>query len=253
MFTSADAYDRFVGRYGATLAQAQIEAAGVGPTDTVLDVGAGTGALTATLADMVGAHRVAAVEPSESFATACAERVPGADVRVGSAETLPDFGRPFDVVLSQLVVNFMTDAVAGVRAMRAVTRAGGTVASCVWDYAGEMTLLRAFWDAALELDPQAPDEARTMSYCTRSELSGLWRAAGCSEVRTDALYATADYLDFDDLWAPIPAGIGPAGAFCATLAPDQRETLRAAVWRRLGSPQGPFTLRARAWFVRGTA
>jgi SAM-dependent methyltransferase len=253
MFSSADAYERFVGRYGASLARALLEAAGVGPSDSVLDVGCGTGALTATLADVVDAGNVAAVEPSGSFAATCAQRVPDADVRVGSAEALPDFGRHFDVVLSQLVVNFMADADAGVRAMRGATRSGGTVASCVWDYAEGMTLLRLFWDAALELDPQAPDEATTMPHCTPDALRRLWERCGLRDVQTDALHATADYVDFDDLWTPILGGVGPAGAFCASLPPDRQKALKDGLWSRLGSPSGRFTLRARAWFVRGIA
>ena len=32
-----------------------------------------------------------------------------------------------------------------------------------------MTMLRVFWGAALELDPAAPDEGRTMRYCTDDE------------------------------------------------------------------------------------
>jgi SAM-dependent methyltransferase len=76
---------------------------------TALDVGCGPGALTAALAAVLGAGNVAAVDPSEPFVAACRARVPGADVRVGSAEALPDFVRHFDVVLSQLVVNFLGD------------------------------------------------------------------------------------------------------------------------------------------------
>ena len=130
MFDSADAYERFIGRYGPALAEAHVAAAGVERGQFALDVGAGTGALTAVLADVLGAPNVAAVDPSEAFVAACAARVPGADIRVGSAEALPPFGRRFDVVLSQLVVNFVTDAEAGVRAMRAAAAPGGTVASC---------------------------------------------------------------------------------------------------------------------------
>ena len=80
----------------------------------------------------MGADHVAAVDPSEPFVEMCRRRVPGADVRVGTAEKLPDFGARFDVVMSQLVVNFMTDAAAGIRAMRAAARPGGIVTSCVW-------------------------------------------------------------------------------------------------------------------------
>jgi hypothetical protein len=81
-------------------------------------------------------------------------------------------------VLSQRVVNFMTDAEAGVGEMARVTRRGGAVASCVWDYAGEMTLLRAFWDAAREVEPErgaAEDEGVVMRWCGEGELAELWR------------------------------------------------------------------------------
>jgi hypothetical protein len=159
----------------------------------------------------------------------------------------------FDVVMSQLALNFMDDTVAAVRAMRAAARAGATVTSCVWDYAGGMTMLRAFWDAALELDPDAPDEGRTMRYCSPEELRELWVDGGLADVRTDAIHADADYVDFGDYWAPFPTGLAPSGSYCASLDARRQGALRDACFRRLGSPSGPFTLRARAWFVRGRA
>ena len=253
MFASAEAYDRHVGRYGPALSRAHLAAADVKLGDVVLDVGCGPGSLTSALAGLVGADRVAAVDPSPAFVEACRARVPGADVRVATAESLPDFGRTFDVVLSQLVLNFMSSAEAGVAAMRDAARENGTVTSCVWDYAGEMTLLRGFWDAALELDPGAPDEGTTMRYCSPRELRQLWKSAGLRDVGTTDLVVEADYADFDDLWAPFPTGLGPSGAYCVSLPPDEQEALRDAYFRRLGSPRGHFTLSARAWLVRGVA
>jgi len=99
----------------------------------------------------------------------------------------------------------MADAEAGVAEMRRVARR--TVGSCVEDYAGGMTILRAFWDAALELDPDAPDEGRTMRYCTPGELRSLWTSAGLREVEKQALVVVADYGDFDNYWSPFPTGI----------------------------------------------
>ncbi len=251
MFASTEAYDRHVGRYGAALSRAHIEAAGVRPADRVLDVGCGPGALTQALAETVGPERVAAVDPSASFVEVCRRRVLGADVRVGTAEELPNFGTRFDVVMSQLVVNFMTDAVAGVQAMRAVARPRGLVTSCVWDYADAMTMLRVFWDAALELDPDAPDEGKTMRHCSEHELSALWEHCGLDDVQSGQLVVEASYDSFDDYWAPFPSGLGPSGAYCASLDPDSQNALRLECFRRLGEPSEPFTLRARAWFVRG--
>ena len=253
MFTSTEAYDQHVGRYGPALSHAHIATVGIPRGGRALDVGCGPGPLTEALAQVLGPNRVAAVDPSEPFVERCRHRVPGADVRVGAAENLPDFGIAFDAVMSQLVVNFMADAVAGVRAMRATARPGGLVTSCVWDYAGDMTMLRVFWDAALELDSDAPDEGRTMRYCSRDELDELWRQCGLRDVETGELVVQASYDDFEDFWRPFPTGLGPSGAYCASLDPTRRHALREGCLRRLGEPQGSFTLAARAWFVRGVA
>jgi hypothetical protein len=159
-------------------------------------------------------------------------------------------------VLSQLAVNFMRDAHAGVREMARVARPGAVVACCVWDYAGEMTLLRAFWDAAREVDASggaAADEGVTMAWCGEGELAPLWRAAGLTDVRAGALTASAAYSGFDDLWSPFPTGVAPSGAFCASLADDRQAALRAALRERLGVGDGPFELTARAWAVAGRA
>src|SRR5690349_9393508 len=106
----ADAYDRLVGRYGPQLGAALLAFAGVEPGMTALDVGCGPGALTHELAARLGAGNVSAVDPSEPFAAACRARNPGVHVAVAPAEELPFGDASFDFVLSQLVVNFMSDA-----------------------------------------------------------------------------------------------------------------------------------------------
>ncbi|MEA2360915.1 MAG: hypothetical protein QOD71_60 [Thermoleophilaceae bacterium] len=252
--TSAETYDRHVGRYAADLGAALTAFAGVAPGMRALDVGCGPGALTAVLVERLGTAKVSAAEPSEPFAAACRARLPGVEVVDAAAEALPFADGAFDATLSQLVVNFVPDAEAGVREMARVTRAGGIVASCVWDYAGEMTLLRAFWDAAREVDPAgaaAADEAVVMRWCGEGELGTLWEAAGLTQVRTAQLVVRAGYAGFDDLWAPFPTGVGPAGAYCASLGEDRRGALRSADRRRLGVGDDPFELTARAWAVAG--
>ena len=251
----AAAYDRFVGRYSEQLARALVAKLEIEPGRRVLDVGCGPGALTAVLAEIVGAEATAAVEPSEPFAAACRERVPGADVRVAAAEALPFGDESFDLTLSQLVVNFLPQPLAGLREMGRVTKPGGTVAASVWDYAGEMTMLRAFWDSAIELDLDrawAFDEAKRFQGCTPHHLPNLWAAAGFRDARAGEIVVSAHYDDFADLWAPFTAGVGPAGEYCATLSERDRDALARALHRRLGSPEGPFDLSARAWMVAGT-
>src|SRR5882724_8985645 len=138
-----DAYARFMGRYAEPLAVVFAAFAGVDDVDKVLDVGCGTGALTAHLRSL-GAE-VAAIDPSPPFIDAIRERFPDVDVRRGTAEELPYDSASFDAALAQLVVHFMTDPVIGLTQMRRVTRRGGVVAACVWD--GQTGALAPFWDA----------------------------------------------------------------------------------------------------------
>jgi SAM-dependent methyltransferase len=253
---AADMYERFVGRYAPALSRALIEAVGIGPENRLLDVGCGPGGLAQALAAVVGAENVSAVDPSEPFVAICRAQLPGADVRVAAAEELPFEDDSFDGAFAQLVVNFMSDAKRGVGEMKRVVKPGGAVAACTWDYADAMTMLRAFWDSARDVAPDEAaraDEGATMRYSTLEELTGLWRAVGLDDVTGGELWVIAQYEDFDDLWAPFPSGIGPAGAFCAALAPERQEALRTAFARRLGDPTGPFELRARAWYAVGSA
>jgi SAM-dependent methyltransferase len=249
---AADSYDRYMGVWSRPLGAALAAAAGIKPGDHVLDVGCGTGALTETLVARAGPAAVAAVDPSETLVAACHAATPGADVRQASAERLPFPDDTFDVTLSQLVVNFMSDAPAGVREMRRVTRPGGVVASCTWDYREGMTMLRVFWDAAVSVDPSAPDESE-MRYCSPCELESLWLDVGIGDVSSGSLTVTHVYDGFEDLWSRFELGIGPGGAYFVALDADRRERVRQESFRLLGSPEGELELTARAWVVRGTA
>jgi ubiquinone/menaquinone biosynthesis C-methylase UbiE len=251
----AEVYDRFVGRYSPGLAAAMSQAAGVRAGQRALDVGCGSGALVAAVTDVVGAANVAAIDPSEPFVEAARARVPGARVLVGSAEALPFADGEFDATLSQLVVNFLDDPEQGLREMSRVTREGGVVAGCVWDYGGEMTMLRVFWEAAVALDPERAGpqiEAHTMRFARPDELRALWQSAGLADVEVRPLVVEASYENFEDLWSPFPTGVGPAGAYTASLDGEAQSSLRDEFARRLGEPLGSFTLSARAWCAVGT-
>jgi SAM-dependent methyltransferase len=173
---------------------------------------------------------------------------------VAVAEELPFAADSFDAALAQLVVQLMDDRDAGVADMIRVTRPGGVVAACVWD-STTMPLLRAFWDAALTVAPEragAIDDGRRVGYDRPDELGDLWQARGLVDVSTGELWVRADYDSFDDLFEPFAAGTGHSGACYASLDRAGQERLRAETRERLGEPDGPFTLTARAWWVRGS-
>lgn len=250
--TSADVYDRFVGRYSPALAQALIGAAGVRAGDRALDVGCGPGALTGELVALLGADHVVAADPSQPFVEACRARYPGVQVELAAAESLPFDDDGFDVALAQLVVNFMEDPRAGVGEMSRVTRPGGAVAGAVWDYGGKMTLLRSFWDAAAAVDPSTGQrDERHVRMATTAELNDLWSEVGLAEVNATDVVVSAGYDSFEDLWQPLELGVGPAGAYAASLTPQLRDALKQNLRTRLGVGESPFRLTARAWIVTG--
>lgn len=244
MFDVSDgAYDRFMGRYSVRLAPVFADFAGVSAGARVLDVGAGTGALTSELVRREA--DVAAVDPSPSFVAALERRLPEVDVAHGPAEELPWPEASFDAALAQLVVTFMSDAPAGVREMRRVVRPGGVVAVCMWDREG-MEMLSAIHRTQRALTPDAPTaEARTR-YRSREELAGLLG----EDADVELLEVEAGYTGFDELWDSVVDGAGPAGAWAKTLDETGRATAREELHRQLGSPSGPFALAARAWAAR---
>ncbi len=252
----AEAYARFVGRYSGALAETTISRLGLRSEWDVLDVGCGPGPLTGALIERADQGSIAAVDPSEQFASACAERHPEADVRVAPAEELPFEDGSFDAVLSQLVINFLPDPGVGLTEMRRVAKQGGILAASVWDYTDGMTMLRSFWNAAVTTDPEGAgplDEARRMKPSTPDALTELWEATGLLETAVDAITVSGTYENFEDLWHPFTLGVGPAGSYCASLSAERQARLAEAYRRSLGSPDGPFELSARAWLVRGRA
>ena len=247
---AAEAYDRFMGRYSVPLSPQLVDLAGVGEGQRVLDVGCGPGALTAELIRRVGSASVTAVDPSEPFVEAVAARYPGVIVRRAAAEGLPFPEDSFDATLAQLVVHFMTDPVAGLAEMARVTRSGGVIAACVWDFAGGRAPLSVFWAAARELDQDVDDESH-LAGVREGQLVELMMDAGLRDVTGSALSVSLEHPTFDAWWEPYMGGVGPAGGFVASLSAVRQAELRELCRARL--PKAPFVQTAYAWAARGLA
>lgn len=239
-----------MGRYSEPLAAQFVEWLSPPATSTALDVGCGPGALTAVLADRYGAARVHAADPSPRFRAAVSERLPGVDVREASAADLPWEEEEFDLTVASLVVHFMPDPVAGLTEMRRVTKAGGLVAATVWDLAGQRAPVSLLRLAALDLDPEAPGE-EGLPGARRGQLADYFSRAGLKEIKETELEVCVTYGSFDEWWEPNTLGVGPAGDFVRSLAPDRRERLRERCRERTGA--APFEISGTAWAVSGRA
>jgi hypothetical protein len=132
--------------------------------------------------------------------------------------------------------------------MARVTRAGGVVAACVWDHGGGRGPLSPFWSAARSLEPGVHDESR-LAGASEGQLTELFEAAGLREIEETALSVSIAHPTFEEWWDPFTLGVGPAGAYVASLEDERRAELRERCRAEL--PQAPFVVEARAWAARG--
>jgi len=256
-FADGEAYEHYVGRWSRPVGRMFLDWLSLPPGLFWVDVGCGTGALAGTVLDRADPLRVIGIEPSEGFLGLARTNVHDARVefRLGDAQALPLDAEEVDVTVSGLVLNFVPDKQRAVGEMRRIVKPGGTVASYVWDYAGEMQLMRYFWTAVSELFPEGAehDEGKQFPICKPGPLVDLFRAADLSAIETFALDAPTVFSDFDDYWSPFLKGQGPAGAYCASLSESNRERLRRHLEGVLPfNSDGTIDLIARAWAVRGT-
>ena len=258
VWENAESLERYVGRWSRLVAREFVAWLQVPPGSRWLDVGCGSGALTETVLAEAEPESIEGVDTSEAFVAYAASRVtdPRASFAVADAQALDRPDAAYDAVASSLVLNFLPDRARGAAEMRRVVRPGGVVAGYVWDYAGEMQLMRRFWDAAAELDPAAADldEGRRMAGCNPADLEALFSGAGLEEVETRAIDVPTVFADFDDYWSPFEGGQGPAPGYCVSLPPDRRAALRERLRETLpAASDGSISLVARAWAIRGTS
>lgn len=181
-----------------------------------LEVGCGTGALSAAILARCKPKSLISIDPSEGFLTKARANVPGERVRfqLGDAQALAMDTASRDMIISALVLSFVPDKEKALAEMKRVARAGGTVAFYVWDYpGGGVEFMRAFWTAATALDPNARDltEDRRFPFCTPDGLTSLAKKTGLASVACEQIEMPAVFKDFEDYWHPFTRRWAGAG------------------------------------------
>ncbi|HTK70789.1 MAG TPA: class I SAM-dependent methyltransferase [Candidatus Eisenbacteria bacterium] len=254
VWASGNPYERYVGRWSRKVAPEFLAWLGMPNELDWLDVGCGTGALTQTILDRASPKSVKGIDGSAGFLEYAKSNItdPRASFAVGDARSLPVDDASVDAAISGLVMNFVPEPVQMAADMARAARVGGTVAVYVWDYSGKMEIMRAFWSAALELDPNAADEGPRFQMCNPDSLRSIFSEAGLRDVETRAIDVAAFFHDFDDYWSPFLGGQGPGPAYVMSLDTERRNTLRDRIRSKLREEaDGSIRLTARAWAVRG--
>jgi SAM-dependent methyltransferase len=247
-------YEQYVGRWSRQIAPKFLAWLKIPAGQRWVDVGCGTGALCAAIVDHCSPVSVTGVEPSNGFLSAGQANLAGrTPLRRGSATAIPLHDASVDVVVSALVLNFVSDQQAALLEMARVTRKRGTVAAYVWDYQEKMELMRSFWDTAVELDADAAqlDEGVRFPVCRPEALEELFASSGLEAVQTTPIDIRTPFANFDDYWQPFLGGQGPAPSYVMSLDEGARARLRDRLRTRLPvAANGSISLMARAWAVR---
>jgi SAM-dependent methyltransferase len=252
------AYEVFLGRWTQRLAGPLIDFSAFPGRGRLLDVGCGTGSLARAMATRWPTRSVAGVDIAKPY-IAYAQAQPRLDnlaFEIADAARLPFADRSFDGAVAQLVLNFVPDPVAALTEMKRVTAPGGRLAAAVWDFRGGLVYQRIFWDTAAGIHPGAAtarDKLFSGALALPDGLPRAFAAAGLTQIEQASLTIRMDYASFDDYWAPLCGGQGPVGTYLVSLAPEVRARVEQAVavayWS--GAPDGPRSMTATAWAVRG--
>lgn len=250
------AYETYVGRWSRAAAREFVPWLALDPASRVVDVGCGTGALTEAVLEVASPAAIVGVDPSHGYVEHARRTIgdPRASFIVAGADDLPSEDHSFDAAVSGLVLNFVPDPRRALIEIGRVVRRGGVIGAYVWDYAGRMELMRYFWDAAVELNPDAAelDEGRRFELCQPDNLEALFVSGGLGSVETRAIEVPTPFRNFDDYWAPFLSGEAPAPGYAMSIDDERRAELRERIRSRLPiAPDGSVSLIARAWAVRG--
>lgn len=189
---------------------------------------------------------------------ACRLRVTGADVRLGTAEELPCEDSAFEAVLAQLVMQVLDDAprARAAREMRRVAASGGQRGGLRVGFPRRDAAARRLLGRGGERRSRrgsAGGRRRHEPLVHARGLRQLWRGAALEEVETAELASNAEYagLTMPGGHSP-PASVPAARIAVRWTRSGERRSVRSSR-RRLGAPEEPFNLTARAWSVRGRA
>jgi SAM-dependent methyltransferase len=256
--TDGEAYEVFLGRWTRRLAGPLLDFAGFRTDGRLLDIGCGTGSMAHAMATRWPERHVIGIDIAPPYIAFARSQAGPANLHfeVADAVRLPYGDASFGGAAAQLVLNFVPDPLAALHEIQRVVVPGGSVVAAVWDFRGGLVYQRIFWDTAAGIDAGATvarDKLFSGALALPDGLPRLFETAGLDRVERASITIRMDYANFSDYWNPLCGGQGPVGTYLVDLDPALRAHIEEAVARAYcsGAPDGPRSLAATAWAVRG--
>lgn len=231
-------------------AEAIVDRLEAGPQATVLEVGAGTGALTEVLAGRVGS--VLAVDFAPLMIAELGARLDAAgtsNVRTavmdGQALDLEDGS--FDAAASSFALMLFPDRAKGFAEMRRVVRPGGRVVATGWTGPATFEAFGLFLAAiqrAFPDMPPPPSPPPVFSLADPAAFARELEAAGLSGVEVMLESRELSLAGADQAWSMLTVGAPPARMLFDRVGPDGQERIREALEQVVDErfAGGPITL-----------
>jgi len=220
------------------------------------DLCCGTGALTSTVLERLNPASIDAVDASPAYLAYAKNTINDDRVtfHIENVEALTLPSDSFNILVSGLALNFLDNPREAAGHIKRVLKSKGIAAAYIWDFTEGMQMIRAFWDAALVVDPSSAqfDPVNRFALCQRDAFENLFREIGLMDVESTAIEVPANFQTLERYWDSFLTGQGTAPMYVASLEEAKRTELRNVLGERLPRDEGgQIRLTARAWAVKG--
>lgn len=255
-YKNGTTYDDYMGRWSEILAKSFIHFLPIKDGEEILDVGCGTGSLSKIIAENFNINRIVGIDPALNLLHHA--HLKNTDPRLsfmwGLGEKIPIMDNQFDSSIALLALHNVPEPHKAVEEMMRVSRKGGLIAACEWDFSEGMEMFNILWETLIEIDPTAEkSHPKQIKLGRKGDLSGLWHKCGLTDIKSETINVVMEFKNFDDYLLPAMAGAQSAVRCLEKLSSDERCEFKEALRTQLlgNKNDGIFTLNARAWAVTG--
>lgn len=233
----AGAYYRIFAPIVAPVVDPLLDAAHIGPYTSVLDVGAGFGAVAAR-ATARGASAIG-IDLSSAMVALATTLHPATAFQQADTEELPFPDRSFDAVVGSFILPHLARHERAIAEWVRVLVPGGYLAQAMWAPPAQNRLQGVFIDAmqAAGAAPPAhmPPGPPFFLYATDDALVGLLRGGGLTGISVTDLAFTHRVADANTLWHDLLAATVRVAALIEGQSPEMRGRIRSAFADRVAA------------------